>query len=143
MCCMSKRYRAWNIDQPQLLPSSVQEFVPEGHVAHFVRDLVRDNLDLSGILDGYQEARGYPPYHPVMMTALLLYSYCQGIHSSRAIARACEQRVDFMAVTAMQYPDFRTIWLFRDRHQAALEGLFVQVLGPRGKRAGETLGTSL
>lgn len=126
---MSKRYRAWNIDQPQLLPSSVQEFVPEGHVAHFVRDLVRDNLDLSGILDGYQEARGYPPYHPVMMTALLLYSYCQGIHSSRAIARACEQRVDFMAVTAMQCPDFRTIWLFRERHRDALSGLFVQVLG--------------
>ncbi len=128
MCCMSKRYRSWNVDQPQLLPPSVQELVPEGHLSHFVRDLVRDSLDLSEIVGEYREGRGYPPYHPVMMTALLLYSYCQGIRSSRAIARACEQRVDFMAVTAMQYPDFRTIWLFRDRHQAALEGLFVQVL---------------
>ena len=125
---MSKRYRAWNVDQPQLLPSSVQELIPEGHLAHFVRDLVRDSLDLSEIVGEYREERGYPPYHPVMMTALLLYSYSQGIRSSRAIARACEQRVDFMAVTAMQYPDFRTICLFRGRHQAALEGLFVQVL---------------
>jgi len=112
-----------------LLPPSVQELVPAGHLAHFVRDTARESLELSVILDDYSEERGYPPYHPVMMTALLLYAYCQGIYSSRRIARACEQRVDFMAVTARQRPDFRTISDFRKRHLRALGALFGQVLG--------------
>jgi len=76
---MSKTYRAWDVDQVLLLPPSVQELVPAGHVAHFVRNLVRDSLDLSAILEEYRELRGYPPYHPAMMTALLLYAYCQGV----------------------------------------------------------------
>jgi hypothetical protein len=63
-----------------------------------------------------------------MMTALLIYGYSQGVYSSRRIARACEERVDFMAVTALNRPDFRTISDFRKRHLAALSGLFVQVL---------------
>ena len=63
-----------------------------------------------------------------MMTALLLYAYCQGVYSSRRMARSCEERLDFMAVTAMNRPDFRTISDFRKRHLAALGGLFVQVL---------------
>ena len=128
MVGMSKTYRPWNVDQVMLLPPSVQELVPAGHVAHFVRNLVRDELDLSAILNDYPEERGFPPYHPVMMTALLLYAYCQGVYSSRRIAAACEQRVDFMAVTVLQQPDFRTISDFRKRHLAALGGLFVQVL---------------
>ena len=128
MGVMSKIYRSWNVDQPMLLPPSVQELVPPGHPAHFIRDLVRDSLDLSAILDDYSEERGYPPYHPVMMTALLLYSYCQGVYSSRRMARACEQRVDFMAITALQKPDFRTISDFRKRHLQALGALFGQVL---------------
>jgi len=102
--------------------------VPQGHVAHFVRSTVSEALDLSAIVDCYNEERGYPPYHPVMMTALLLYAYCQGIYPSRRIAKACRERVDFMAVTGMQTPDFRTISDFRKRHMAALEELFVQVL---------------
>ena len=61
------------------LASSVRDFVPAGHVAHFIRDLVAQEPDLSVILGGYAEEKGYPPYHPTMMTALLLYSYCQGI----------------------------------------------------------------
>ena len=101
---MSKTFRPWEIDQIQLLPPSVQEFVPEGHVAHFVRDLVRESLDLSEIFGAYTEERGQPPFHPVMMTALLLYAYSQGVFSSRKIARTCEQRVGFMAVTASQRP---------------------------------------
>jgi len=125
---MSKTYRPWNVDQAMLLPPSVQELVPAGHLAHFIRELVRDSLELSAILDDYSEERGYPPYHPVMMTALLLYSYCQGVYSSRRMAQACEQRVDFMAVTALQQPDFRTISDFRKRHLQALGALFGQVL---------------
>jgi transposase len=125
---MSKTFRAWLVDQPQLLPPSVTEFVPEGHVAHFVRNVVRDELDLSAILAAYAEERGYPPYHPVMMTALLLYGYSRGVYSSRRLERACEERLDFLAVTAMNRPDHRTICAFRRRHLAALSDLFVQVL---------------
>jgi transposase len=123
------RYRDWAIDQPLLLPPSVSEFVPPDHLCLFVRDLARDVLDLSAIERTYsRDPRGYPPYHPAMLVALLLYAYTQGIYSSRRIAKACEERVDFMALTAMQQPDFRTISDFRKRHLAALSGLFVQVL---------------
>jgi transposase len=121
-------FKDWDVQQVMMFPPSVQEFVPEGHLAHFVRETVREGLDLSEILDGYGEERGQPPYHPVMMTALLLYGYCQGVYSSRRLARACTERVDFMAVTAMSQPDFRTISDFRKRHLKALQGLFVQVL---------------
>jgi len=125
---MGKTFRDWDIEQLMMFPPSVEDFVPQGHVAHFVRSTVSEALDLSAIVDCYNEERGYPPYHPVMMTALLLYAYCQGIYPSRRIAKACRERVDFMAVTGMQTPDFRTISDFRKRHMAALEELFVQVL---------------
>jgi transposase len=125
---MSKTFRPWQVEQAWLLPPSVRDLVPAGDPAHFVRDLVRDELDLSAIFAEYDEERGFPPYHPTMMTALLLYAYTQGVYSSRRIARACETRVDFMAVTAMQRPDFRTVNKFRGRHLQALAGLFGQVL---------------
>ena len=125
---MAKTFRSWDVEQVWLLPPSVQEFVPKEHSAHFVRELVRRELDLSAIVDQYSEERGYPLYHPVMMTALLLYAYTQGIYSSRRIARACAERVDFMAVTALQKPDFRTVNEFRRRHLEALSDLFGQVL---------------
>ena len=70
---MGKKFREWNVEQRWLLPASILDFVAEGHLAHFVRDTVRGSLDLSEILGEYEEERGYPPYHPVMMTALLLY----------------------------------------------------------------------
>lgn len=125
---MSKTFRSWDVDQPLLLAPSVRELLPSGHVAHFVRDTVRESLDLSAIMEQYTEERGYPPYHPAMMVALLLYAYCRGVYSSRQIARACEERVDFMAVTAHQTPDFRTISEFRRRHLRALGELFGQVV---------------
>ncbi len=125
---MSTPFNTWNVDPMMLLPPSVQGLVPEGHLAHFVRDTVRDSLDLSTIVETYTEDRGLPPYDPTRMTALLLYAYSPGIHASRRIAKACEQRVDFMAVTARQHQDFRTISDFRKRHLPALGGLFTQVL---------------
>lgn len=137
---MGKTFREWDLEQNWLFPPSVRDFVPEGHIAHFIRDTVREDLDLSEILNCYAEERGYPPYHPVMMTALLLYGYCQGVYSSRRIAKACEQRVDFMAVTGMNKPDFRTIAEFRKRHLKALGGLFIQVLRLCQKAGLVTLG---
>lgn len=137
---MGKTFRDWEVDQCWLFPPSVRELVPEGHLAHFVRDTVRESLDLSAILDCYDEERGYPPYHPIMMTALLLYGYSQGVYSSRKLAKACEQRVDFMAVTAMNKPDFRTVSEFRKRHLKALGGLFIQVLRLCQKAGLTTLG---
>src|SRR4249919_1337529 len=101
---MSKTFRPWDVEQRVLL--SVHELVPAGHLAHFVRDTVREDLDLSRIMETYTEPRGYPPYHPAMMVALLLYAYSRGVYSSRRIARACEERLDFQAVTALT----RTRW---------------------------------
>jgi transposase len=125
---MSKNFRAWNIGQLQLLPVSVQDFVPDDHLARFVVSLVSDELDLIEITGSYESEKGQPPYHPVMMTALLLYGYCCGVYSSRRIAKACRERTDFMMIVALDPPDFRTISEFRRRHLAALSGLFVQVL---------------
>lgn len=125
---MAKTFRPWDVEQTWLLPPSLLDFVPEDHPAHFIRELVRESLDLSAIFDTYTEERGYPPYHPGMMTALLLYAYTQGVFSSRKLAKACQERVDFMAVTGMHKPDFRTINKFRVRHLEALSGLFVQIL---------------
>jgi transposase len=125
---MAKTFRPWQVEQRWLLPPSVQELVPPEHLAHFVRETVRESLDLSEVFAAYDEERGFPPYHPTMMTALLLYAYCQGVFSSRKIARACRERVDFMAVTALNQPDFRTVSDFRKRHLPALAALFHQVL---------------
>ena len=125
---MSKTFRAWKIDQPLLLPLSVQDFVSNGHLARFVLALVVDELDLIEIVAAYSNEKGQPPFDPHMMTALLLYAYCRGIYSSRRIAQACRERVDFMSIIALDPPDFRTISNFRKRHLKALAGLFVQVL---------------
>jgi transposase len=125
---MSKTFRAWDVEQRWLLPPSVDDLVPADHLAHLVRETVRQELDLSAILSTYTEERGYPPYHPAMMVALLLYAYSRGVYSSRRIAQGCEERVDFMAVTALNRPDFRTIATFRQRHLKALGDLFVQIL---------------
>lgn len=125
---MSKQFRPWNIDQIQLLPPSVQDFVPEDHLSRFIVALVRESLDLSAIAASYRSSLGQPPFDPWMMTALLLHAYASGLYSSRRIAKACRERVDFMMIVALDPPDFRTISDFRKRHLQALAGLFVQVL---------------
>jgi transposase len=125
---MSKTFRAWNIDQPLLLPPVVQDFVSKDHLSRFVLALVMEELDLKAITAAYAGEKGQPPFNPYMMTALLLYAYSRGIYSSRRIAQACRERVDFMSIVALDPPDFRTISTFRKRHLKALAGLFVQVL---------------
>ena len=81
-----------------LLPATVQEFVGKEHLARFVLSLVVEHLDLKGIETDYRSERGQPPFDPAMMTALLLYAYCKGVYSSRRIAKAACERVDFMSV---------------------------------------------
>jgi transposase len=125
---MSKTFRPYVPDQDLLLPPSVKDWLPDDHLAYFVSDLA-DELDLSAIVSPYEtEERGFPPYHPVMLTKVLLYAYCVGVFSSRKIERRLVEDVAFRVLAAGNQPDFRTISEFRRRHLEALEGLFVQVL---------------
>ena len=125
---MSKHFRAWKIDEAQLLPPSVQDYVAKDHVSRLIVSLVRESLDLSAISGSYTSGLGQPPFDPRMMTALLLHGYASGLYSSRRIAKAAEERADFMMIVAGDPPDFRTISDFRKRHLKALASLFVQVL---------------
>jgi transposase len=125
---MSKDFRLWKIDEVQLLPPSVQDYVSKDHLSRLIVSLVRETLDLSEITGSYTSGLGQPPFDPQLMTALLLHGYASGIYSSRRIARAAGERVDFMMIVAVDPPDFRTISEFRKRHLEALAKLFVQVL---------------
>jgi len=125
---MEKRYRDYQPDQLLLMPPSLREWLGEDHLAYFVSDVV-DQLDLGAITMVYErESRGQPPYHPVMMTKLLLYGYCVGRPSSRRIERKTHEDVGFRFLAAGQHPDHATISEFRKRHLKALGRLFVQVL---------------
>jgi len=125
---MAKTYRPYVPEQDLLLPPSLREWLPEHHLAYFVSDLI-DQLDLSAITTVYEdEERGYPPYHPVMLTKVLVYAYCVGVFSSRKIQRRLAEDVAFRVLAAGNEPDFRTIADFRKTHLTALQGLFEQVL---------------
>ena len=125
---MAKTYRPYVPEQELLLPPSLRAWLPEDHLAYFVNDLI-DQLDLSAITAPYEaEERGYPPYHPVMLTKVLVYGYCVGVFSSRRIQRRVLEDVAFRVLAAGNQPDFRTIADFRKIHLTALQGLFEQVL---------------
>jgi transposase/DNA-binding transcriptional ArsR family regulator len=123
---MSKHYRPCKIDESQLLPPSVQDYVPESYL--FIVALMRESLDLAEIEASYASLLGQPPFDPALMAALLLNGYASGINSSRRIAKACTERADFMMIVAGGPPDLRTISCFGKRHLKALAELFVQVL---------------
>jgi transposase len=125
---MAKTYRPYVPEQDLLLPPSLREWLPENHLAFFVSDLI-DQLDLSAITTGYEdEERGYPPYHPVMLTKVLVYAYCVGVFSSRRIQQRLVEDIPFRVLAAGNHPDFRTIADFRKTHLTALRGFFEQVL---------------
>jgi transposase len=125
---MAKTYRPYLPNQDFLLPPSLRDWLPEDHLVYFVSDVV-DELDLSAITTVYEdEERGFPPYHPVMLTKVLVYAYCVGIFSSRRIQRRLAEDVGFRVLAAGNQPDFRTIADFRKTHLTALTGLFEQVL---------------
>jgi transposase len=125
---MAKVYRPYFPEQDFLLPPSLREWLPESHLAYFVSDMI-DQLDLGEIERHYErEERGHPPYHPRMMTKVLVYGYCVGVFSSRRLERRLIEDVAFRILAAGNEPDFRTISEFRRIHLKSLEGLFVQVL---------------
>jgi len=125
---MGKRFRIDNMDQALLLPPSLHDWLPEGHLARFIADVI-DELDLSVIYRSYEgDGRGLAAYPPSMMLRLLLYGYCRGVVSSRKMEQATHEDVAFRYLSADTHPDHDTIASFRKRHLAALAGLFVQVL---------------
>ena len=126
---MGKQFRACNLDQPLLLPPSLQDWLPEKHLARFIADLA-DHLDLSKIMEVYgrRDGRGMAAYHPVMMVRLLLYGYCVGVVSSRKIEHATHGDVAFRYLAADTHPDHDTVSEFRRIHLDGLAGLFVQAL---------------
>lgn len=125
---MSKTYRPYDPDQAYLLPPSPRDWLPEDHLAYFILDLVRE-LDLGPIYAHYErELRGYPPHHPQMMVALLLYAYAVGVPSSRKIERRTHEDIAFRVIAGGTHPDHTRISEFRRIHLKELEKLFVQVL---------------
>ncbi len=125
---MAKSYRTYLPEQDLLLPPSLRDWLPENHLTHFVSDVV-DQLDLRAIESVYEmDERGQPPYHPRMMTKILIYGYCVGVFSSRKIQKKLVEDVGFRMLAAGNEPDFRTISDFRKLHLQALQGLFDQVL---------------
>jgi len=97
-------------------------------MARFINDVV-DELDIHEIEHVYQtELRGYPPYHPRMMLKILIYGYCTGVRSSRKISQKCEDEVAFRFLAANNFPKFRAIAYFRERHLAAFHKIFLDVL---------------
>jgi len=126
---MSKTFRPYQHDQSFLLPPNLRDWLPKGHLALFVDDVV-NAMDHSAILDYYEQGdgRGMPPFHPLMMTKLLLYSYCTGKTSSRKIERATHEEIPYRVLAANQHPDHSSIANFRKTHLTALAQLFMQVL---------------
>lgn len=125
---VGKTFRVFAPDQGLLLPPSLDDWLPDEHLARFIADLVDEHLDLSRIHAGYTEGRGGPPYDPRLMVRILLYGYTTGVRSSRAIERKCVDDVPFRWLAAGAAPDYRAVARFRKRHLSALGHLFVQAL---------------
>jgi transposase/IS5 family transposase len=113
-------------DTPQLFPASVQDYLPEKHLARFVVEIV-DQLDLKLLVGAYR-GTGSAAYHPAMLVALLFYGYATGVFSSRKLAQATYDSIAFRFICANSHPDHRTIADFRKRFLGELEALFVEIL---------------
>ncbi len=115
-------------DQPLLLPVDMREWLPEDDLVFVVLDAVA-TLDLGEFRRRYRaDGHGRAAYDPEMMVALLLYGYCQGERSSRVIEKRCVRDVGYRVITGGLRPDHATLARFRAGHEAALGGLFSQVL---------------
>jgi transposase len=109
-----------------LLPPSIQDWLPEGHLARFVVEII-DQLDLRSLKDAYA-GRGSQPYNPEMLLGLLFYGYSTGVFSSRKLERSTYDSVAFRFVAANTHPDHDTIANFRKRFRSEINGLFAQIL---------------
>jgi transposase len=115
-------------DQAFLLPPDLRDWLPAGHLAWFVLDVV-DQLDLGPFLAAYRDdGHGHPAYDPKTLLGVLLYAYAIGVRSSRQVERRCHEDVAFRVLAANQNPDHVTIARFRVRHEAALAGFLVESL---------------
>jgi transposase len=123
---MSGRFVPVDRDTAYLLPPSVQDWLPENHLARFVVEIV-ERLDLRELTTAYQ-GRGSDAAHPAMMVALLFYGYATGVFASRKLEQATFDSVAFRYVAANQHPDHDTIASFRKRFLQELSALFVQIL---------------
>lgn len=113
-------------ETPYLLPPSLQDWLPEGHLARFVVEIV-EQLDLRSLKGSYA-GRGSQPYNPEMLVALLFYGYATGVFSSRKLERSTYDSVAFRFIAANSHPDHDTIANFRRRFFPQLDALFVQIL---------------
>ena len=125
---MTASYIAYHPEQQQLLPSALQDWLPEGHLAYFINDTV-DSLDLSSFHDRYaKDGPRNQPFHPAMMVKVMVYAYATGTFSSRKIARKLSEDIAFRVLAASNFPAHRTIRDFRALHLAEFTELFVQVV---------------
>jgi transposase len=125
---VSQNFLPCDRDQQYLMPASLRNWLPEDHLAWFVLDAVSE-MDLASFYAAYrQDGWGRAAYEPGMLVALLLYAYCEGERSSRQIERRCREDIAFRVLAANQTPDHATICRFRELHEEALAGLFVEVL---------------
>jgi transposase len=129
MLCMGKSFLPDAVNQSLLFPPSLHDWLPEGHLARFLVDVV-SALDLSAVYASYEEkdGRGQSAYAPEMMVRVLLYGYATGVYSSRKIESRTYEDVAFRYLSADAHPDHDTFAAFRKRHLEALAGLFTQAL---------------
>lgn len=126
---MPTTFRPYQPDQSYLLPASPRDWLPEGHLAYFISDLV-ETLDLSAFYEPYEgDGRRNQPFDPRMMVKVLVYAYATGTFSSRKIARKLEEDVACRVLGAGNFPSHRTVCEFRQRHLERFEKLMVQVVG--------------
>ena len=136
---MSTTVRRYAPDQSLLLPPDVRAWLPEGHLAHHVSDLV-DGLDLTAFYAAYAgDGRRNAPYAPRMMVKVLLYAYATGVFSSRGIARRLEEDVAFRVLAAGNFPQHRPQWIgqirpFMDTANPAISGVPRQELSSTSRR---------
>ena len=140
-CAMPRDFRRYEPDQSLLLPPSLRDWVPDGHLAHFVSDAI-EAMDLSAFYARYgDEGPGNQAFDPRMMLKVLVYAYATGTFSSRKIAAELHEDVAFRLLGADNFPSHRTISDFRQRHLAEFRELFVQLVQMAGEAGLVKLGT--